>query len=62
MFHKQKRKKKGEWKTCTLKCKTLCSHLNSSLLVGLLLHLQLNSEDFGLPSSLASSPSLGQGC
>lgn len=41
--------------------KELISHLNATLLVGLLLHLQLNCENFGLPSSLACSSCLGQG-
>lgn len=40
---------------------TFISHLDSSLLVGLLLHLQLDCEDFGLPTSLTSCSSLGQG-
>lgn len=38
------------------------SHLHSALLVGLLLHLQLDGEDFGLASSLASGPGLCEGC
>lgn len=45
----------------TIKSKHTATHLDS-LLVGLLLHLQLNGEDFGLSPCLTRCSCLRQGC